>query len=130
MWEHEIIEYKNFLKLERSLSDNSVSAYVNDINKLTSFLKLNHKETIEYSTSSGNHYAEGEIVSQVVSDGITVKAEVQTVTKTSDTAGTITVSNIGVSGTEKATSFIVSNSIGLIELSSGRFACKAIAEVR
>ena len=37
MWEHEIIEYKNFLKLERSLSDNSIDAYVNDINKLTFF---------------------------------------------------------------------------------------------
>ena len=49
MWEHEIIEYKNFLKLERSLSDNSVSAYVNDVNKLISFLKLNHEETTEYS---------------------------------------------------------------------------------
>ena len=54
MWEHEIIEYKNFLKLERSLSDNSVSAYVNDVNKLTSFLKLNHKETIEYSKIDSN----------------------------------------------------------------------------
>lgn len=49
MWEHEIIEYKNFLKLERSLSDNSISAYVNDINKLTSFLKLVNKESIQYS---------------------------------------------------------------------------------
>ena len=49
MWEHEIIEYKNFLKLERSLSDNSVSAYVNDINKLTSFLKSENKESIKYS---------------------------------------------------------------------------------
>ena len=75
--------------------------------------RLSYQETIEYSTSSGNHYTEGEIVSQVVSSGITVNAEVQTVTKTSDTAGTITVSNIGVSGTETATSFIVSNSIGL-----------------
>ena len=49
MWEHEIIEYKNFLKLERSLSDNSVSAYVNDINKLTSFLKSENKESIKCS---------------------------------------------------------------------------------
>tara|TARA_B100000902_G_scaffold22770_1_gene27519 strand:- start:969 stop:1868 length:900 start_codon:yes stop_codon:yes gene_type:complete len=49
MWEHEIIEYKNFLKLERSLSDNSISAYVNDINKLTSFLKLENKESIQFS---------------------------------------------------------------------------------
>ena len=49
MWEHEIIEYKNFLKLERSLSDNSVSAYVNDINKLTSFLKSENKESFKCS---------------------------------------------------------------------------------
>ena len=49
MWEHEIIEYKNVLKLERSLSDNSVSAYVNDINKLTSFLKSENKESIKCS---------------------------------------------------------------------------------
>ena len=49
MWEHEIIEYKNFLKLERSLSDNSIDAYVNDINKLTSFLKSINKDDIHYS---------------------------------------------------------------------------------
>ncbi|MEC7857899.1 MAG: site-specific integrase, partial [Bacteroidota bacterium] len=44
MWEHEIIEYRNYLKLERSLSDNSISAYVNDIQKLTSFLILINKK--------------------------------------------------------------------------------------
>jgi integrase/recombinase XerD len=30
--------YENFLKLEKSLSQNSVSAYINDVNKLISFL--------------------------------------------------------------------------------------------
>ena len=49
MWEHEIIEYKNFLKLERSLSDNSIDAYVNDINKLISFLKSINKDNVDYS---------------------------------------------------------------------------------
>ncbi len=49
MWEHEIIEFKNFLKLEKSLSENSISAYVNDINKLVSFLKIKNKQTIHYS---------------------------------------------------------------------------------
>ncbi len=39
MWEHEIIEFKNYLKLERSLSDNSISAYINDINNFIIFLK-------------------------------------------------------------------------------------------
>mgnify|MGYP000362586097 FL=1 len=40
MWEYEIIEYKNFLKLERSLSENSISAYVNDVNKFVQFLEI------------------------------------------------------------------------------------------
>ena len=40
MWEYEIIEYKNFLKLERSLSKNSISAYVNDVKKLIQFLQI------------------------------------------------------------------------------------------
>ncbi len=80
--------------------------------------KLSYQQTIDYSTSSNNHYTVGEIVSQVVSSGITVTAEVQTVTKTSDTAGTITVSNIGVSGTTTATDFIVSGTIPLTGNSS------------
>lgn len=40
MWEYEIIEYKNFLKLERSLSENSISAYTNDIKKFIQFLEI------------------------------------------------------------------------------------------
>ena len=44
MWEYEIIEYKNFLKLERSLSENSISAYVNDVNKFVQFLEIKNLE--------------------------------------------------------------------------------------
>ena len=76
--------------------------------------KLSYQQTIDYSTSSNAHYSIGEIVSQVVSSGITVTAEVQTVDKTSTTAGSITVSNIGVTGTTTATDFIVSSTIPLI----------------
>jgi len=75
--------------------------------------RLSYQQTLDYTTSSNSHYSVGEIVSQIVSDGITVSGEVQTVTKTSDTAGTITVSNIGVSGTTTATDFVVSSSIAL-----------------
>ncbi|MDF1570089.1 MAG: site-specific tyrosine recombinase XerD [Bacteroidales bacterium] len=39
-WETEIREYRNFLKLEKGLSDNSVHAYVNDLEKLIRFLEL------------------------------------------------------------------------------------------
>ncbi len=49
MWEHEIIEFKNYLKLERSLSNNSVAAYVNDINKLISFILKKKLGEIKYS---------------------------------------------------------------------------------
>ncbi len=54
MWEHEIIEYRNYLKLERSLSENSIAAYINDIQKLISFLILIKKEKIKYSEVNSN----------------------------------------------------------------------------
>ncbi|GET29561.1 site-specific tyrosine recombinase XerD [Prolixibacter sp. SD074] len=36
--------YESFLRLEKSLSQNSISAYINDINKLISFLEGEYKE--------------------------------------------------------------------------------------
>ena len=40
MWENYKKGYKAYLQLERSLSDNSVQAYLHDIEKLTQFLQL------------------------------------------------------------------------------------------
>lgn len=37
-WETEISEFKNYLKLEKGLSDNSIHAYVTDLYKLVNFL--------------------------------------------------------------------------------------------
>ena len=42
MWDYEVNEFKNYLKLERSLSNNSIDAYLLDIRKLTSFISENH----------------------------------------------------------------------------------------
>jgi integrase/recombinase XerD len=39
-WESSIIQFKNYLKLERSLSDNSVQAYESDIRKLASYFEI------------------------------------------------------------------------------------------
>lgn len=39
-WEHQIIQFKNHLKLEKSLADNSVQAYVRDVEKLDGFLEI------------------------------------------------------------------------------------------
>lgn len=42
-WEAEIHDYKNFLKLERGLSANSIEAYLRDINKLSSYCQRSEK---------------------------------------------------------------------------------------
>jgi len=44
-WEESKKGYENYLKLEKSLSSNSIAAYINDINKLTEFLGNNFKKT-------------------------------------------------------------------------------------
>lgn len=40
MWNSYIKDYINYLKLERSLSDNSIEAYVRDVVKLTQYLEI------------------------------------------------------------------------------------------
>ena len=77
-------------------------------------VKASYQVTIDYSTSSNNHFTQGETISQVVSSGITVSGEVQTVDKLSDTGGRITVSGIGVAGIAEARDFIVSTSIPIV----------------
>ena len=44
-WDESKKNYENYLKLEKSLSSNSIAAYINDINKLTEFLGKNFKKT-------------------------------------------------------------------------------------
>jgi len=57
---------------------------------------------IDVTVTNGNHFTQGETVTQTLSAGITVFGTVQTVTKTSDTAATISVSNIGTKDTTNA----------------------------
>jgi len=42
-WEFEIREYRNYLKLERGLSENSIEAYIRDISKLWQFCDTDDK---------------------------------------------------------------------------------------
>lgn len=37
-WESEIVEFRNYLKLEKGLSENSIHAYITDLTKLVTFL--------------------------------------------------------------------------------------------
>lgn len=68
------------------------------------------------STSNNNHFTLGETVTQIVSTNpaISVYGEIQTLTKLSDIATEISVSNIGVTGSTDAKDFFVSPTIGLI----------------
>lgn len=43
-WDESKKGYENYLKLEKSLSQNSIAAYINDINKLVDFLDRNYKK--------------------------------------------------------------------------------------
>ncbi len=43
-WEDSKKGYENYLKLEKSLSQNSIAAYINDVNKLIDFLEINDKK--------------------------------------------------------------------------------------
>lgn len=44
MWESHIKHFGNYLKLERSLSDNSIEAYVRDMEKLQQYMQMTSKE--------------------------------------------------------------------------------------
>jgi hypothetical protein len=68
------------------------------------------------TVSGGNHFKQGEIVTQIISTtpAVSVYGEIQTLTKTSDIAATISVSNIGVTGSTDAKDFFVSPTVGLI----------------
>ena len=46
MWEMHIRHFGNYLKLERSLSSNSVEAYLHDVELLRQFIEMKHKGTM------------------------------------------------------------------------------------
>lgn len=43
MWDQLLISFKNYLKLEKSSSENTIESYLEDISKLKYFMELHHK---------------------------------------------------------------------------------------
>ena len=52
MWDQHIKHFGDYLKLERSLSGNSIEAYVRDIEKLQQFMEMAHKEVSALKVTS------------------------------------------------------------------------------
>ena len=75
---------------------------------------------MDLTVNSGNHFEHSEIVTQELvpasggTPAIKIFGEVQTITKTSDLAATISVSNIGVSGSETYRQFVASGTKPLV----------------
>jgi len=75
---------------------------------------------MDLTVNSGNHFEHSEIVTQELvpasggTPAIKIFGEVQTITKTSDLVATISVSNIGVSGSETYRQFVASGTKPLV----------------
>ncbi|HZX75407.1 MAG TPA: site-specific tyrosine recombinase XerD [Cyclobacteriaceae bacterium] len=52
MWSSQIKQFGNYLKLERSLSDNSIEAYVRDVEKLEQFMDMTHAGISPFQVSA------------------------------------------------------------------------------
>lgn len=103
-------------KMQCSLFEYNDEQFETGVSEIDAKEITNAQQTqLDLTVTGGNHFTQGEIVTQVISTNpaISVYGEVQTVTKTSDIAASITVSNIGVTGSTEAKDFLVSNTVGL-----------------
>ncbi|SFC76668.1 integrase/recombinase XerD [Flexibacter flexilis DSM 6793] len=44
-WDDALLDFKNYMRLERSMSDNSIEAYLRDVERFRQFLALDNKKT-------------------------------------------------------------------------------------
>jgi hypothetical protein len=91
-------------------------------------IKNAYQVPITVSLTGGNHFELGETVTQVITTdpAVSVYGTIQTITKNSDIAAKIGVSNIGVTGSTEAKDFIISDTLGLTGSKSGN-TCFAIS---
>lgn len=91
-------------------------------------IKNAYQVPITVTLTGGNHFELGEIVTQVITTdpAVSVYGTIQTITKNSDIAADIGVSNIGVTGSTEAKDFIISDTLGLTGSKSGN-TCFAIS---
>ena len=54
-----LVKYKQYLKLEKSLSDNTVEAYLTDLNKLTAYLTLENINILDVTLENLENFSAG-----------------------------------------------------------------------
>jgi integrase/recombinase XerD len=54
-----IMKYRQYLKLEKGLSDNTIAAYLTDLDKLLSYLMLEKKDWLDVTLSDLEHFSAG-----------------------------------------------------------------------
>ncbi len=103
-------------KMQCSLFEYNDEQFETGVSEIDAKEITNAQQTqLDLTVTGGNHFTQGEIVTQVIttSPAVSVYGEVQTLTKISDIAASISVSNIGVTGTTEGKDFFVSNTVGL-----------------
>ena len=99
-------------------SDEQIETGIEEIDDKTG--SQAYQIAMDLTVNSGNHFEHSEIVTQELvpasggTPAIKIFGEVQTITKTSDLAATISVSNIGVSGSETYRQFVASGTKPLV----------------
>ena len=53
------MKYRQYLKLEKGLSDNTIAAYLTDLDKLLSYLMLEKKDWLDVTLSDLEHFSAG-----------------------------------------------------------------------
>ena len=69
-WKSSILGFKSYLTIERSLSDNSVDAYIRDVKKLANFAKEKQKTELQISKSDLS-----EFISNISKNGVASRSQ-------------------------------------------------------
>ena len=69
-WKSAILGFKSYLTIERSLSDNSVDAYIRDVKKLANFAKEKQKTELQISKSDLS-----EFISNISKNGVASRSQ-------------------------------------------------------
>jgi len=69
-WEKSIIEFKSYLKIERSLSDNTIDSYLRDVRKLSDFSKEKNLNELQITRTEVK-----EFIADINKEGISARSQ-------------------------------------------------------